>query len=78
MTGQVKEDKIARWKEFRIEVLEGCLRFNPSNFVVSMIQKGPNQYSWYTLEGEKNSIEVEENSMFFTYCQIPVIYTPNK
>jgi len=32
----------------------------------------------YTLEGEKNSIEVEENSMFFTYCQIPVIYTANK
>lgn len=74
MTGQVKEDIIARWGELGILVREGCIRFLPTLLRKEEFLSHPGEFSYHDLKGEERSLQLEKDSLAFTYCQVPVIY----
>lgn len=78
MTGQVKEDIIARIGELGISVKEGYISFNPFMLSKSEFIKDKSEFSFIDVGGKSNKIQLPENSLCFTYCQVPVIYTLNK
>ena len=74
MTGQVKEDIINRWAELGIQVVDGCLTFEP--FILRKLEfiDQSDTLSYYNHDGDACKIEVPVNAIAFTYCQIPIIY----
>lgn len=78
MTGQVKEDIIARIGELGISVKEGYISFNPFMLSKNEFIKDKSEFSFIDVGGKSNRIQLHENSLCFTYCQVPVIYTLNK
>lgn len=74
MTGQVKEDVLARWGELGIVIEEGCLQFSPvllrtSEFVNKVIT-----VHFTNLNGQQCVWQIEKGQLFFTFCMTPVIY----
>jgi len=74
MTGQVKEDILAHWGELGVYMKDGLLHFNPSLLREEEFLSEPGAFSLVHLDGEMASIPYPENSLVFTYCQVPVIY----
>ncbi len=74
MTGQVKEDVINRWAELGVSVQGGCLNFNPTFLNELEFLKGQSAFEYFDIAGEKQVIQLEENSLAFTYCQTPIVY----
>jgi hypothetical protein len=74
MTGQVKEDILSRLGELGLKVLDGCLHFQPGLLRRSELLSQAQTATFYDLNGHKQAITLPENSLFFTYCQTPVVY----
>jgi hypothetical protein len=74
MTGQVKEDIIARWGELGVVVREGSLHFIPILLRASEFHQETAEFQWFDLGGKHQSITLEPGTLAFTYCQVPVIY----
>lgn len=75
MTGQVKEDVISRWAELGINISQGCISFEPRILRKQEFLMAPGEFEYYDLDHQKQSLELPENSLAFTFCQVPVIYT---
>ena len=75
MTGQVKEDYIARFGELGVNVNNGCISFKTNLLKQSEFITKRDEFNFYNIHGEKITIPLEKNSMAFTYVQIPIIYT---
>ncbi|WP_368645101.1 hypothetical protein AB4027_09165 [Alkalibacterium putridalgicola] len=75
MTGQVKEDIISRFGELGVTVEEGLIKFSPV-----LLQKSEflnEKISWNLPQNnasEKESIQLDEQSLGFTMCAVPVTY----
>ncbi|MBO6516094.1 MAG: hypothetical protein JJ975_06060, partial [Bacteroidia bacterium] len=78
MTGQVKEDVINRWAELGVVINEGCVTFDP--FFMRRIEflKQPAQFTYTAVSGDRKTINLEADSLAFTYCQVPVVYVASK
>ena len=74
MTGQVKEDILSRFGELGIFVKNGCLEFNPCLLRKDEFLKEAKSFDYVTVDFQHQSLELHENTLAFTYCQIPVIY----
>jgi len=74
LTGQVKEDVIARWGELGVVVKEGRLSFHPVLLRQNEFLRDPGIFTYYDINGQKTDIPLEQNSLAFTYCQIPIVY----
>ncbi len=74
MTGQVKEDILCRFGELGITVREGKLHFRPFLLRKSEFSLAPNAIEYVDPAGKLQSLMVDAGALFFTYCQIPVIY----
>ena len=74
MTGQVKEDILSRFGELGVYVTNGKLLFNPRLLRIEEFLKRPKTFKYIDLSKEAKSIELEKDSLCFTYCQIPIIY----
>jgi len=74
MTGQVKEDIIARWGELGIMVRQGAIRFHPILLRREEFLSEASEFVCLDVHGERNNICLEKGSLGFTYCQVPVIY----
>lgn len=74
MTGQVKEDILARFGELGVFVQEGRLHFQPSILKKSEFLTESQTINFVDIFTQHHEITLEENSLFFTYCQIPVVY----
>ncbi len=74
MTGQVKEDIIARWGELGIQVREGRIRFNPVLLRRQEFLSAPGEFQYVDVQGEKHREFLEKDTLAFTYCQVPVLY----
>ncbi|MEW9052448.1 MAG: hypothetical protein AB2392_14910 [Neobacillus sp.] len=76
MTGQVKEDFISRLGEVGVKVEEGLVRFKPELLAKSEFLNEKKIWSLprnsHTTDPE--TILLDENSLGFTFCAIPVIY----
>ncbi len=74
MTGQVKEDILCRFGELGVFVNNGEILFNPVLLQKEEFLKEPEIFNYIDVEGNEKAIELEQNTLVFTYCQIPVIY----
>lgn len=76
MTGQVKEDFISRLDELGVKVNAGQVHFKPvllkkSEFITEKIR-----WTLPSTDGpDPRVIELSEQSLGFTFCSVPVIYT---
>ena len=75
MTGQVKEDYIARFGELGMNVKNGCISFRPNLLKQSEFLTKRDEFNFYNVHGQKTTIPLEKNSLAYTYIQIPIIYT---
>jgi len=75
MTGQVKEDVLSRFGELGVFVRNGKLKFNTRLLRKEEFIKKPTACSYTDVHKEIKDIQLEKDSLFFTYCQIPIVYT---
>ena len=75
MTGQVKEDILSRMGELGVSVENGQIHFNPIFLRKSEFQTEASSFSYYSETGEVQQLELPPQSLAFTYCQTPIIYT---
>jgi len=76
MTGQVKEDILARFGELGLFVKDGELNFKPFLLKKEQFSDEAKTFELVSLDHEPYSIELPENALGFTCCQVPVTYTP--
>jgi len=74
MTGQVKEDVLSRFGELGVFVLDGKIQFKPSLLRKEEFLKEKTLFKYTDTNGESKEIELEKDSLCFTYCQVPIIY----
>ena len=74
MTGQVKEDFIARMGEMGVHVQSGELAFVPELMCGTEFLADPQQLHFWDVKGnaEQHS-KLTEGTVAFTYCQVPVV-----
>ncbi|MFD2914505.1 hypothetical protein [Psychroserpens luteus] len=74
MTGQVKEDVLCRFGELGVFVKNGILLFNPRLLRRNEFLSKPQIFTYTDVNKEVKTLELEKDSLCFTYCQVPVIY----
>ena len=74
MTGQVKEDFLSRIGELGVFVKDGKIIFNPRLLRESEFVKTPKTFNYTAISKEGKSINLQEGSLCFTYCQVPIVY----
>lgn len=74
MTGQVKEDILTRIYELGVAVVDGKITFNPILLKKSEFLNDAQVFDYYDVKNEQKQIEIPQNALSFTYCQVPVIY----
>ncbi len=77
MTGQVKEDILCRMGELGISVSGGQLQFLPVLLRRLEFTTTASTVSFIPLSVQIETLALAADSLFFTYCQVPVIYTLN-
>jgi len=77
LTGQVKEDVISRLGEMGLFIRNGQIVFDTSLLNEEEVLKQPQIFEYINLEGEVETIELKENQIAFTFCQVPIIYCFN-
>jgi len=75
MTGQVKEDILSRFGELGVFVKNGKLHFNPCLLRKNEFLSEEKSFHYVDVNYTANTIPLYPNSICFTYCQIPIIYT---
>jgi len=74
MTGQVKEDILSRFGELGVFVRDGRLYFDPCLLRKEEFLSQPEIFEYVDVHSAKQRIALEESSLCFTYCQVPIIY----
>jgi len=74
MTGQVKEDIIARFGELGVFVENGRLRFVPYLMDRQELLGTARAFRYIDQEQKEREVTLEPGSLGFTLCQVPVIY----
>ena len=74
MTGQVKEDLLARMGEMGVHVKAGKIYFDPQFLRVVDLLKESTTVKFVDVQGQFKSFDIAPHSLFFTYGQVPVVY----
>ncbi|MBC3757415.1 hypothetical protein H7U19_03290 [Hyunsoonleella sp. SJ7] len=74
MTGQVKEDILSRFGELGVFVEDGQIAFKPSLLQKKEFLDTPKTFQYTDVNKQEQSIEIKEDTLCFTYCQVPIIY----
>jgi hypothetical protein len=74
MTGQVKEGIITRLGELGLSVRDGRVSFNPVLLRRSEFLSSPETFDYYDVAGKLQTLALEEKTLVFTYCQVPIVY----
>jgi hypothetical protein len=74
MTGQVKEDILSRFGELGVFVKNGKLLFNPRLLRGEEFLKKAQTFIYTDINQQVKIIDLQKDSICFTYCQIPIIY----
>jgi len=74
MTGQVKEQILARFGELGVEVEIGCLRFRPRLLHLGEFAAEATEFRWIDAVGVESTVGLPAGSLAFTYCQVPIVY----
>jgi hypothetical protein len=74
MTGQVKEDILSRFGELGIQIKSGKLHFEPFLLQKEEFVSEEKTIFYFDVNGKKCEMKLDKNSLFFTLCQVPIIY----
>ena len=74
MTGQVKEDILARISELGVKMKGGKLQFHPSLLQKKEFLSQAKEVNFILEDSSKKVMKLDENSLAFTVCQVPIIY----
>jgi len=74
MTGQVKEDLLSRLGEVGVFVTNGIIHFNPRLIRKHEFLTEKMVFNYVSINNGASEIELEKDTLVFTYCQIPIIY----
>lgn len=74
MTGQVKEDLLSRMGELGIIIKKGLVHFEPKFLRIVDFIKQSQTIEYVKLNGSFQTMELPAQSLFFTYCQVPIMY----
>lgn len=74
MTGQVKEDILARFAEIGVAIETGCLCFRMGLFDRSELLEQAGELRFYDLGGDHKTIPVPPGEFGFTLFQVPFTY----
>jgi hypothetical protein len=75
MTGQVKEEILARWGELGVTVDGGVVTFDPALLRDQEYVDAGASFSYIDVGGVQRSMALVAGSLAFTLCQVPVTYT---
>lgn len=75
MTGQVKEDILCRFGELGLTLKDGRFCFNPRLLKRNEFTDEDKTVEYVNVYGEVEKLQVSKDSVFFTCCQVPVLYT---
>ena len=73
LTGQVKEDVISRFGELGIQVKNGKIVFDTSLLNTNEILSKKERFRFFDLEGKEQNIELNEQQLACTFCQVPIL-----
>ncbi|MDH3619689.1 MAG: hypothetical protein OER91_02275 [Gammaproteobacteria bacterium] len=74
MTGQVKEEVLARFGELGVRVIDGTVTFDPSLLRRREFRKQAQSFTFLGVDGTWQTMEVPVDGLAFTWCQVPVRY----
>jgi hypothetical protein len=74
MTGQVKEEVLARMGELGVRVRDGRIRFWPILLRASELLRAPARLELPAADGTRRSLPLEPGSLAFTLCEVPIVY----
>jgi hypothetical protein len=74
MTGQVKEEILARWGEMGVCVNDGAIAFDPVLLRDDEYLANDARFSYIDAGGNGQSLDLTAGSLAFTFCQVPVVY----
>jgi hypothetical protein len=74
MTGQVKEDLLSRFGELGIAIKDGQLQFKPDLLRKEEFLTEEKIIEYFDVQSNASSLKVPKNALFFTKCEVPVIY----
>ncbi|MBA4378549.1 MAG: hypothetical protein C0395_07870 [Gemmatimonas sp.] len=77
MTGQVKEEILARFGELGVHVSDGTASFRPRLLRDDEFLAQPTAFRYDDVEGRERTIALSAGQLAFTYCQVPIVYTRN-
>ena len=75
MTGQVKEEVLARFGELGVRIADGTARFEPALLRRREFLSEAAELCYLDVDRNWHDHPVEAGSMAFTWCQVPVVYT---
>ncbi len=75
MTGQVKDEILARWGELGVYVDDGVITFDPVLLRNDDYLANDAPFSYVDAGGKNQSLGLAAGSLSFTFCQVPVVYT---
>lgn len=73
LTGQVKEDVIARLGELALMVINGNIVFEPALVNKDEILRQNHDFKFLSIQGEAKKITLEKDQIGFTFCNTPII-----
>jgi hypothetical protein len=73
LTGQVKEDVIARFGELALTVVNGSIVFEPALVNEDEILEKDQVFEFISIAGEPRQISLEKGQMGFTFCLTPIV-----
>ncbi|WP_075591299.1 hypothetical protein [Labilibacter marinus] len=75
MTGQVKEDVIARLAELGVSVKDGKIHFNTALINHNDVLTEATSFEFYNIVGERKELALKSGQLAYTFCKVPVVYT---
>lgn len=73
LTGQVKEDVIARLGELALTVINGSIVFKPALVNRDEILKQDQNFEYFSIKGEPRILRLEKGQIGFTFCNTPIV-----
>ncbi|MDJ0699180.1 MAG: hypothetical protein QNJ07_04940 [Woeseiaceae bacterium] len=74
MTGQVKEEVIARYGELGVRVAGGTVRFQPALLRAQEFNSTPLEYCYLDVDDNWQNLTIPDDGLAFSWCQVPVVY----
>ena len=74
MTGSVKEEVLTRFGELGLRIEGGTVRIDPGLLRRQEFLGASASFRYVDVDGAWQSVDVPEQGLAFTWCQVPVVY----